>query len=142
MDAVSPIENREEIPMELREWSKSNADYGRKLLNSGIEGARSGREAFLNGDSLTPFLSESVRSALKTAALGACIGVLGSYPGYRQKSITRALTYGLLGGAIGLGAGLAWESRRLTASVAGSALKNIGRVRDEHWLTRHPIDYA
>ena len=128
--------------MDLREWSKLNADYGRRLLDSGLEGARFGEEAFLNGKSLTPFLGESVRSALKPAALGACFGVLGSYAGYRQKSITRTLAYGLLGGAIGLGAGVAWESRRLTASVAGSALKNIGRVRDEHWLTEHPIDYA
>ena len=128
--------------MDLRKWSKSNADYGRRLLDSGLEGARSGEEAFLNGELLTPFLGESVRSALKPAALGACIGVLGSYPGYRQKSIARALAFGLLGGAIGLGAGLAWESRCLTASVAGSALRNIGRVRDEHWLTKHPIDYA
>jgi hypothetical protein len=128
--------------MDLREWSKSNSDYGRRLLDSGIEGARSGEEAFLDGESLTPFLTESVSSALIPAALGACIGVLSSYPGYREKSITRALVYGLLGGAIGLGAGLAWESRRLTASVAGGALRNIGRVRDEHWLSKHPIDYA
>ena len=128
--------------MDLHKWSKSNADYGRRLFNSGVEGARSGREEFLNGEPITPFLSESVRSALKAAALGACIGMLGSYPGYRQKSISRALAFGLLGGAIGLGAGVAWESRRLTASVADGALKNIGRVRDEHWLTKHPIDYA
>ncbi|MGD0791861.1 MAG: hypothetical protein ABR920_08835 [Terriglobales bacterium] len=128
--------------MDLRKWSKSNADYGRRLFNSGIEGARSGREEFLDGESFTPFLSESVRSALKAAALGVGIGVLGSCPGYRQRSIIRALTYGLLGGAIGLGAGLAWKSRRLTGSVAGSALRNIGRVRDERWLTKHPIDYA
>ncbi len=128
--------------MDLRKWSKSSADYGRRLLDSGIEGARSGQEAFLNGESLTPFLSESVRGALTPAALGACIGLLGSYAGYRQKSITRALTYGLLGGAIGLGAGLAWESRRFTASVADGALRNIDKVRDEHWLSKHPIDYA
>jgi hypothetical protein len=128
--------------MDLRKWSKSNAIYGRRLLDSGIEGARSGREAFLRGESLTPFLSESVRSALKPAVLGACIGVLGSYPGRRRKSLARALAFGLLGCAIGLGAGLAWESRRLTASAAGGALRGIGRVRDERWLSKHPIDYA
>jgi len=128
--------------MDLYQWSKANADYGRKLLDSGLEGARSGEEAFLNGEPLTPFLSDSVRSALKPAALGACLGVLGSCPGCREKSIIRTLIYGLLGGAIGLGAGIVWESRRLTASVAGSAFRNIGRVRDEHWLTKHPIDYA
>jgi hypothetical protein len=128
--------------MDLRKWSKSNAEYGRELLHSGIEGARSGREAFLNGESLTPYLSESVRGALKPAVLGACVGVLGSYPGSRKKSIIRTLVYGLLGGAIGFGAGVAWESRDLTASAAGGALEKIGRVRDEHWLTNHPIDYA
>ncbi|MGD0215168.1 MAG: hypothetical protein ABSB87_18220 [Terriglobales bacterium] len=128
--------------MDLRQWSKSSADYGRRLLDSGIEGARSGRESFLNGESLAPFLSESVRSAVTPAVVGACLGVLGSYPGCRQKSATRALAFGLLGGVIGLSLGLAWESRRLTASAAGGALRNIGRVRDERWLTKHPIDYA
>ncbi|MFZ0802536.1 MAG: hypothetical protein WBQ09_12920 [Terriglobales bacterium] len=128
--------------MNLREWSKSSADYGRDILHSGIEGARSGREAFLQGESITPLLGESVRGALRPAVLGACIGVLGSYPGYREKSFGRALAFGLLGGVLGLGAGVMWESRHLTASAAGSALRNIGRVRDQHWLSRHPIDYA
>ena len=128
--------------MDLRKWSKSNTDYGRELLHSGIEGARSGREAFLNGESLTPFVSNSVRNALRPAAVGALMGVLGSYPGSRQNSMTRALAFGLLGGAIGFGAGIVWEGRRLTASAACGALKSIGRVRDAHWLTKHPIDYA
>jgi len=128
--------------MTLREWSKSSADYGRNILHSGIEGARSGRQAFLRGEPLTPFLGESVRDALKPAVLGACVGVLSSYPGHREKSVCRRLAFGLLGGAIGLGAGVIWGSRHLTASAACSAMRNIGRVRDEHWLTRHPIDYA
>jgi hypothetical protein len=128
--------------MDLRKWSKSNADYGRELLHSGIEGARSGREVFLNGESLTPLVAESVRSALKPAILGACLGVLGSFPCRRERSLGRALTYGLLGSALGFGVSVAWENRCLTASVAGSVLKNIGRVRDEHWLSKHPIDYA
>ena len=128
--------------MDLYEWSKSSADYGRRLLDSGIEGARSGEEEFLDGEPLTPFLSDSVRKALKPAALGACIGVLASNPSCREKSIGRTLVYGLLGGLIGLGSGVAWASRRLTATVASSAIRNIGRVRDEHWLTKHPIDYA
>ncbi len=128
--------------MDLREWSKSSADYGRKLANSGFEGARSGGEKFLDGEPLAPFLSESVRRALAPAALGACLGVLSSYPGGRQKFVGRALALGLLGGAIGFGAGVAWENRCLGASVASGAWKNIGRVRDEHWLAKHPIDYA
>jgi hypothetical protein len=128
--------------MNLRERANSDFDYGRKLLNSGLEGARSGREAFLNGKSLTPFLSESVRNALKPAAIGACIGVLVSCPGNRHRSVGRSFAWGFLGAALGLGASIVWESRRLTASVADGAFKSIGRVRDEHWLERHPIDYA
>ena len=128
--------------MDVREWAKSTADYSQELLKSGIEGARSGGEAFLNGESVTPFLSESVQKALKPAVLGVCLGVLGSYAASRRKSVGRALAFGLLGGAIGFGAGVAWESRRFTASVADGALRNIGRVRDEHWLSKHPIDYA
>jgi hypothetical protein len=128
--------------MSLRSWSKSNVDYGRKVLSSGIEGARSGQEAFLHGESLTPFLSESVPDALKPAFLGACIGVLGSYSYERHQSLTKTLAYGLLGGAIGLGAGIAWENRRFAASVASGAFKNMSKVCDEHWLEKHPIDYA
>lgn len=128
--------------MDLREWSKSSSDYGRKLLGSGIDGARSAEEAFFDGKSPTPFLNESVCSAATTAVLGAFIGVLSSYPGNERKSVRRALAYGLLGGAVGLGAGLAWESRRLTTTMAGGALRSIGKARDEHWLEKHPIDYA
>jgi hypothetical protein len=107
-----------------------------------LEGARSGREAFLSGESLTPFLSESVRNALTPAALGVCIGVLGSCSWKRDKSFGRALTFGLLGGAIGFGLSVAWENRALAASVASGALKNMSKVRDEHWWEKHPIDYA
>lgn len=128
--------------MALRKWSKSNLDYGRKVLNSGLEGARSGREAFLKGSPLAPFLNESVRNAWEPAAIGACIGLLGSYSGNGHRSISRAFAYGFLGGAIGFGAAVAWKSRHLTASVARGALRNIDRVRDEHWFEGHPIDYA
>ncbi len=72
--------------MELGEWVKSNVDYGRRLVGSGIEGARSGQEEFLNGEPLAPFLGESVKGALLPAAVGACVGVLVGYPICRRKS--------------------------------------------------------
>jgi len=128
--------------MGLRQWSKSEVEYGRKVLGSGLEGARSGQEAFLNGRPLTTFLSESVREALKPAALGACIGFLSGYPNKRHRSIGRGVGFGWLCGAIGFGAGLAWASRRLTASIACEVRRKVDRTRDEHWLEGHPIDYA
>jgi hypothetical protein len=128
--------------MELGEWVKSNVDYGRRLVGSGFEGARSGQDEFLNGEPLAPFLGESVKGALIPAMVGACVGVIVGYPMSRRKSPAVTLAYGLLGCVVGLGAGFAWKSRHLSASVAGGAMKNIGKVRDEQWLHRNPINYA
>jgi hypothetical protein len=128
--------------MDVGEWVKSNISYGRRLVDSGIEGARTGEEEFLDGRPLAPFLGESVKSALVPAAIGACVGGLAAYTISKRKSSMVALAYGLLGGVIGLTGGMAWESRHLSASVAGGALRKIGRVRDEQWLAKNPINYA
>jgi hypothetical protein len=128
--------------MNSREGAKSDLDYGRKLLNSGLEGARSGGEEFLQGKPLIPFLEKSARNAVSIAAVGACIGLLGSYLGNRRRSVGKAFAFGICGGAIGFGLGVAWGGRRLGASVVTGAWKNIGRTRDEHWIEENPIDYA
>jgi hypothetical protein len=128
--------------MGLRKWSASNYEYGRRVLSSGLEGARSGREAFLQCKPVTSFLSESMHKVWRSAAIGACIGALGSVPGSRPLSTRRLLACSLMGSAIGFSVGIAWKNRRLTERIVGSALQSIGRVRDEHWLERHPIDYA
>jgi hypothetical protein len=128
--------------MELLDWSKSNFEYGRKVLSSGLDGARSGREAFLNGGALIPLLSDSLCRSWKPAVIGACLGMMGGYRANGNKSAGRSLVYGVLGGAIGFTAGVGWKNRRLAASVAHEAHKEIDRVRDEHWLEKNPIDYA
>jgi hypothetical protein len=119
-----------------------NIHYARELLNAGLEGARSGREKFLKGKRLGTFLAESFSNTLKPAALGLCLGLLGSYRGNGRKKAGRVFARGLIGGAVGFGAGAVWQSRFLVETAAGSALKSIGRVRDDHWLKRNPIDYA
>ena len=128
--------------MKVSEWSKSRIDYGKKLLDSGLEGARRGEGEFLQGEPLAPFLEESARRALEPATIGVFLGLLGSCSGNRQKSNSKPLLYGLLGGLIGFGVGVVWGSRRLAASVASSAFRNMDKVRDEHWLQNNPIDYA
>src|SRR4051794_24921883 len=105
--------------MHVSEWSRSEVEYGRRVLNSGLEGVRSGREAFLGGRPLTPFFRESFRNALKPAALGACVGVLTGCPQNGRRSMGRMLASGLFGGLIGFTAGIVWETRFLTASAAG-----------------------
>jgi hypothetical protein len=127
--------------MTAQQWLKSEVKYGRRVLHAGIEGTRSGQEAFLKGRRLTPYINDSVCKALAPAAMGACIGVLGSLT-QKHRSVGRVLAAASLGGAIGFAAGIAWESRGLTGSAVRGALKRIDKVRDEHWFERNPIAYA
>lgn len=128
--------------MNVMEWSKSNVDYGRKLVDSALEGARKGEGEFLKAESLATFLRESARQALPSAAIGACVGGLGGYLANGRRSKTTALVCGLLGGAVAFGMGVIWESRQLTATVASNSWKRVSKTRDEHWLEKNPIDYA
>jgi hypothetical protein len=128
--------------MNLREWSKSSADYSRKLVDSAVEGARVGEDRYLKDEALAPYLGESARRALAPAIVGACLGVLGGCLGKEPRSTARTLADGLLGGAIGFGAGMVWENRQITASVVSGAWESIGKTRDEHWFEKNPIDYA
>jgi len=126
--------------MTLCESLKSKVDYARKLVNSGLDGASVGRDEYLHGPA-GPFLKEAARDALKPAAVGVCVGVAGSFRG-RRNSAARLFACALVGGAAGFAVGLAWRGRRLAESVASGAMKGIHHERDEHWLERHPIDYA
>lgn len=128
--------------MSFLEWSKSSVDYGRKLVDSALEGARNGEGEFAKEEPIVPYLNESARLALGPAVVGACLGVLGGFVGARGRSPVRALACGVLGGALGFGAGVLWESRDLGASIASGAWKNISKTRDEHWFEQNPIDYA
>lgn len=128
--------------MDVAEWSKSEVEYGRRVLNSGLEGVRSGQEAFLHGRPVSPFLRESFRKALVPAAVGACVAALSGCSNDSRRPVARIVASGLIGALIGFSVGVVWESRLLAASVAGGALARIDKVRDEHWLERNPIDYA
>ena len=128
--------------MRFGTWSKTEADYSRKVVSSGLEGARCAAEEFLNGQHFSELLADSLHSAFRGAALGAYIGTLASYSATRRNSLGRALALGMLGGVIGFGASIIWENRRLTAYAAHGASKNISRVRDEHWMQKHSIAYA
>ncbi len=128
--------------MDVLERSKSYVDYGRKLVDSAVEGARAGEGKFLNQESLSPFLSQSARQALGPALIGIFLGALDGYFANGHRSKSRMLACGFMGGAIGFAASVIWDSRHFTASIASGAWKSIGKTRDEHWFERNPIDYA
>ena len=128
--------------MDFLEWSKSNVDYGRKLVDSALEGVRTGEDEFLKEKPLGPFLTKSAHGALQPALMGACLGALGGYLADRDRSKARTFAWACLGAAIGFGAGVIWDNRHFTAHLATGAWKNLEKTRDEHWFEKNPIDYA
>jgi hypothetical protein len=56
--------------MSFLEWLRSSVDYGRRLVDSKVEGARTGEDEFLEEEALAPHLERSARQALALPSLG------------------------------------------------------------------------
>lgn len=56
--------------MSFLEWSRSSVDYGRRLVDSVVEGARTGEDEFLKKEALAPHLERSARQGLAPPSLG------------------------------------------------------------------------
>src|SRR5579862_2072908 len=121
--------------MSFLEWSKSSVDYGQKLVHSALSGAQEAEDEYLKHESFT---LSSARHALAPAIVGAFVGALGASFRDEGRSTRRKLALGLLGGAIGFGAGVIWENRQFTASVASGAWRKVNETRDEHWFEKNP----
>ena len=111
--------------------------YLKRLIGSGFDGISSARRE-VGGRVFTPPLKSA---AWKPIAIGAVAGVLGSRITGNRRASNIALG-GLIGGLAGLGAVMAWTSRRFTGCAARRAFKQVNDTRDAHWLRAHPIDYA
>lgn len=128
--------------MNVTEWVGENLEYGRKLVDSALEGAQAAGGVALGDQTVPKVLVKSAPSALGLAAIGAGVGVLCSYLGNKRKLSGESVAFGVLGGVAGLLVGLGWSTRHLTKGAATGAMKHMSNVRDERWLERHPIDYA
>ena len=124
-------------------WIRSNVEYGRKLVGSGITGADSARKEFLQNEPFRPWLGESARKALTFSTAAACLGTALAFvsKAHRKKTLD-PIVFAIAGAALGFTAGVTWESRRFLASMTRQAIKDFNSTRDEHWLQKNPIDYA
>ena len=112
---------------------ESELSYARKIAGAGWESVVTARQE-------TSVFPASTKAIWIAVAVGAGVGML-SRAGKRSTASTVAIG-ALIGSVVGFGAGIAWESRQFTGAVARNAKREIGAVRDAHWLERHPIDYA
>jgi hypothetical protein len=115
--------------------------YGPKLVSAGISGVRTGHQSF-DPQLASALINSSAEESLKSAAIGACLGMLPAIMIRRHSRGKSAVVLGALGGALGFCAAFSWKTRKLTSSLAHSAIHEVHRVQDEHWLETNPIDYA
>ena len=108
-----------------------------------VAGPAEGGGASDAGKPAAVLLTRAARHGWKPATLGACLGLLGAYwRKGRKPAQTALLVSSMLGAALGLSAGMAWQTRNRAGEMVRAARKNIEAARDARWLARHPIDYA
>jgi hypothetical protein len=128
--------------MRHKPWLKSELEYGRDLIHSAVQGARSAGEHALATEPVGTVLAQSARASLPWAGIGASVGLLAVYSARKHESIRNQVLFGVLGAVIGFGTNVALSTRQLTGEIVHGAVQNIKTVRDAHWLAKHPIDYA
>lgn len=119
----------------------STVEYGRKLIHAGVNGVRSGHTEF-DPDKAHALVTRSAEEAARMAFAGACLGVVPGCLLARRSRTSTALLFGVAGSVLGFVVAFSWKTRSLSSTLAHSAMKEISRVQDDHWLERNPIDYA
>lgn len=125
--------------MSFGEWLEANIEEGRRLIESGLEGAGSARRNALNRqrDALP-----GGAGSLRLAAVGACVGAVAGYCSDESHAARNAVVGGLLGAALGLSGGFAWAGRHLAGAMVHGAMAGMSTVRNQYWLEHHPIAYG
>jgi hypothetical protein len=128
--------------MSISDKIKTNLAYGKELVESGIKGASEARKTVLAAEDKTDLVHVAVQESWQSATIGAMAGALVGVLSDEEKP-TRGVIFGvLLGAAVGYASSFAWKTRPLTSAMARGAGKRISRVRDQHWLSDHPINYG
>ena len=110
--------------------------YLKQLVGAGLDGVESARREHAGSESV------SRPGVWMLAAIGTALGLLTISLAGKRKSASRTAWGGLVGGALGIGAGLVWASRGLVGHAARTATRRVNATRDARWLQTHPIDYA
>jgi len=128
--------------MSISEIIKTNLAYGKELVDSGLQGAKEARKSVRESETQNQMVSIALQEAWQAATIGAIAGALFGVLTDERKPIRGVIAGSLLGAVVGFGGSFVWKTRPLTSAMAHGAGKRIGRARDKHWLTGHPINYG
>lgn len=128
--------------MRITDRVKENLAYSKELLESGIEGASEGRKAVLAAEENSGMVAAAAQESWMAATVGVLAGAVCGVLADDRKPVRGVIAGGLLGAVLGFAGSFAWKTRPLTSAMAREAGKHIGGVRDERWLTKHPVNYG
>ena len=112
-------------------------DYGRDLLYAGIEGVRAGERLTLH--SPEAHIAKSARRSLMAAAVGGTVALILCKVTKKRRRVVGTM---IACGTAAFCADFIGRTRNVSSKIIACTEKEIGKVRDQHWLESHPIDYA
>ncbi|MDR0379703.1 MAG: hypothetical protein LBI62_07170 [Candidatus Accumulibacter sp.] len=128
--------------MNIKDTVKENIAYSRELLGAGIEGANTARREVLTAEATANLVNIATRESWQPATYGLLAGAICGALADDRRPLRGALAGGIFGAMAGFASGFVWKIRPLTTAMARTAGDRINRVRDGHWLSKHPINYG
>ncbi len=128
--------------MSISRTIEGNLAYSRELLRSGIAGATDARKAVLSSEESADIFAVAGQESWQAASVGALAGAILGALTDEDRPVRGVIAGGLLGAVLGFAGSFAWKTRPLTSAMAREAGKRIGTVRDQYWLTKHPVNYG
>lgn len=111
--------------------------YGHELIHAGLDGIREGDRVGSRAPEVQVTLC--ARQSLWAAALGGGVALVVCSIMDKRMRVVRPV---LACSAAAFAAEFLWQTRDVTSAMLKCAESEIGKVRDQHWLASHPIDYA
>ncbi len=128
--------------MSIKDAVKENIAYSKELIEAGIDGANSARKEVLEAEETTDLVATAAQESWQPATIGVLAGAICGVLADDRKPVRGVITGGLLGAVLGFAGSFAWKTRPLTSSMLHGASKRMGTTRDQHWLTKHPVNYG
>lgn len=110
-------------------------DYGRELVHAGLDGIKAGERLTLP----QTHIARSAQKSLLAAVIGGTVALIGCRVTANRRRIVGTI---ITCGTAAFCADFIWRTRNISSKMIECAEKEVEKVRDQHWLASHPIDYA
>jgi hypothetical protein len=128
--------------MNIKDTVKDNIAYSKELLEAGIEGANTARKEVLTAEATADLFAAAAQESWQPATFSMLAGAICGALADDRRPLRGMAAGGLFGALFGFAGSFVWKTRPLTSAMARNAGKRINKVRDVHWLSKHPVNYG